>query len=332
MGKKKSNSQSTRYRDKLADSLFPDPTRRGAFLSSLAAETPSHAIIWCGARPERLPFPTQSISHVPDELAAAVAREHRAGADPLHDAGAYYCADCSSVAEASIMLDAQLDRPIILDLCASPGGKSIFASRALRPKTLVANETIGKRLRQLAVNLERCHIDNAVVTSSDSSFFASEFAAAFDLVIVDAPCSGQSLPQRGVDAQNCFHPLVISRNAGRQKRILANAFRCVSPGGYVAYMTCTFSTEENEDVIRWALERFPDFTATESPRLAPYRSEFSDFPAYRFLPGQGENVGAGGFSCLLQRSTTAGIEDHETKPFRRERIRAHWTSHTFDDE
>ena len=79
------------------------------------------------------------------------------------------------------------------------------------------------------------------------------------MVIVDAPCTGQSLLAKGDKALGCFHPVSINKSASRQKRIMANAAQTVAGGGYLAYMTCTFSTEENEQVGEWLMKQFPQF-------------------------------------------------------------------------
>lgn len=227
-----------------------------------------------------------------------VSSGERPGADELHESGAYYCLDLSSVVLSSSQRHLR-NINNILDLCSSPGGKSIFAARSLRPELLVSNESVRNRAGALISNLKRCQIPGAIVTSSDSSYFASDFPSAFDLVIVDAPCSGQSLPLRGINAEGCFNPLVIKRNARRQRRILANGAQSVTHGGYLLYLTCTYSYEENEENLLWLLKNFPEFTPVETPDLGFLQSPFTDFPCARLWPGMA--LGAGGFSVLLQR-------------------------------
>jgi 16S rRNA C967 or C1407 C5-methylase (RsmB/RsmF family) len=120
------------------------------------------------------------------------------------------------------------------------------------------------------------------------------------VVIVDAPCSGQSLLAKGAKAPGCFHPVTINKNANRQKRILANAAQLVAPQGYLAYMTCTYSVEENEQVIEWLLERFPRLRPVVIPHLATHQSSLSSLPCYRLWPQTG--LGAGAFTILLQNT------------------------------
>ncbi len=121
-----------------------------------------------------------------------------------------------------------------------------------------------------------------------------------DVVVVDAPCTGQSLLAKGETAPGCFHPVQINKNANRQRRILANAAQAVAPEGYLAYMTCAYSPEENEDTIAWLLARFPQFQPVIVPALHLFQSHLTDLPCYRMMPQDG--LGAGAFTCLLRHS------------------------------
>lgn len=225
------------------------------------------------------------------------------GKNPLHDEGAYYCVDASSAFAISI-LGSILKKPCrILDVCASPGGKAIMASRMFSGVPLVANEVMKNRLPQLCINLERCHIQPATVIWSSVEYLAEHAASTADLVLLDVPCSGQSLLSRGQKNPGAFNPRVIAMNERRQRFILRNAATTVVPGGYLCYMTCTYSYEENEKVINWFMEEFKDFIAVPSEAHSDYRSEIVDFPCYRMWPQQG--IGAGSFMCLLKREGEA---------------------------
>ncbi|MER3476304.1 MAG: Fmu (Sun) domain-containing protein, partial [Leptolyngbya sp. ERB_1_2] len=155
----------------------------------------------------------------------------------------------------------------------------------------------------LISNFKRCGIVSSIVLSLDSKILAEELPQTMDLVLVDAPCSGQSLIAKGGKADGCFHPININKNANRQKRILANSAQLVKPQGYLTYMTCTYSTEENEQVIDWLLERFPQFEPVEVPPLAEFRSQLTDKFCYRIFPQH--RLGAGAFTTLL-RNTEIG--------------------------
>lgn len=122
-----------------------------------------------------------------------------------------------------------------------------------------------------------------------------------NLVIVDAPCTGQSLLAKEDKAPGCFHHVTINSNANRQKRILANSAKIVAPQGYLAYMTCTYSTAENEQVSEWLLSKFPEFQPVTVPRLAKYRSHLTEIPCYRMWPQ--DKLGAGDFTVLFQNTS-----------------------------
>jgi 16S rRNA C967 or C1407 C5-methylase (RsmB/RsmF family) len=160
---------------------------------------------------------------------------------------------------------------------------------------------IGKRLGQLVGNLKRCRVSPAIVLRLDSKILAEQIPQTAEVVLVDAPCTGQSLIAKGGKAPGCFHPVNINSNANRQKRILANSAQLVAPQGYLLYMTCTYSPEENEAVAAWFLERFPQFRAIEVPHLQAYQSHLAEIPCYRMFPQQG--LGAGAFTVLFQNQT-----------------------------
>ena len=214
--------------------------------------------------------------------------KERLGQTPEHERGDIYLLDASSLFTASCLL-AIPEAKSALDLCASPGGKAIYGYRHLTPERFVCNEVIGKRHAALISNLRRCGI-LAEVTQRD----AKDIDEMFDAVWVDAPCSGQSLLAMGKDAHGAFHPNIINMNANRQKRIVANAAQWVNPGGWLAYMTCTFSPDENEGVIQWFLARNPEWRIVPVPHLATHAKEVG----YQLYPHQGH--GAGGYCCLLR--------------------------------
>lgn len=261
------------------------------------------AILWCQSRPNPLPFEVvPPVAWQPawvDRLAVGT----KPGKHPLHNQGAFYVLDFSSVFAAVPLQSLGFSQPpkLVIDVCAAPGGKSILAWRSLQPDLLVANEVIGKRLGMLTSNLKRCHLACGKVTQLDVAGLVMEYGQLADVVIVDAPCSGQSLLAKGTDVLGCFHPRTINHNAQRQKKILATASRLVRPGGYLLYSTCTFSVEENEGVLDWFVQRFPAFQSLAISALAAYQSAWetsSQLWGYRLSPEQG--LGAGAFTTLLQ--------------------------------
>jgi hypothetical protein len=116
---------------------------------------------------------------------------------------------------------------VAIDLCAAPGGKSLCTWVMRQPQRLLCNEVIRKRVKILIANLKRCGAMEAIVLNQDPAILAEQLPNSAQLVLVDAPCSGQSLLAKGVDVPGCFHKVTLNRNANRQKRILANAAQLV---------------------------------------------------------------------------------------------------------
>lgn len=289
---------------KLSQKLFDDAIDRDAFVQALANPQPyPSCILWLKPRPELMPFAVEPPLPWQPEFVDRLAIGTSPGAHPLHESGHYYCLDFSSVFAASVLM-ALPNRPrVAIDVCAAPGGKSIFAWRLLKPEQLICNETIGKRVGMLIGNLKRCGVSPAIALSTDPSHLALRLPQTADLVVVDAPCSGQSLLAKGGKAEGCFHPVTIKQNAQRQKRIVANAAQLVAAGGYLVYTTCTFAPEENEQVGQWLLRKFPQFEARPVEHLTAYQSHLTDVPCYRIWPQA--KLGAGAFAILF-RNTDKG--------------------------
>jgi 16S rRNA C967 or C1407 C5-methylase (RsmB/RsmF family) len=230
-----------------------------------------------------------------------LAENLRPGQHPLHHQGYYYCLDFSSVFAVSLIQAISTPINVVIDLCAAPGGKSLCAWTMLQPQRLLCNEVIRKRVKILIANLKRCGAMNAIVLNQDPATLAEHLPHSAQLVLVDAPCSGQSLLAKGQDVPGCFHKVTLNRNANRQKRILAKAAQLVQSGGYVLYSTCTYAPAENEHICRWFIRHFPDFQPTVVAALSSYQSTLAEFPCYRLFPQSG--LGAGTFACLLHKTS-----------------------------
>lgn len=291
----------SRYLQKLAAALFSDSDARDAFIDSLTnPATYPESILWMSARPSDFPFEcVERLSWQPEYVDRLVSGQ-RPGAHALHQQGAYYCLDLSSVFAAQVLTVVPEDISLLLDLCAAPGGKAACAYRLLAPERIICNETIGKRLGALTSNLKRCNIKPAFVTNRDPRELRPLVESALELVVVDAPCSGQSLLTKGEESAGCFHPTTINLNKNRQRRIIAEAGAMVAPGGYLAYMTCTFAADENEELIEWFIKKFPYYRPLEVPLLSEFQSTLSDLPCYRLWPQLG--LGAGSFTAIFQNS------------------------------
>ena len=295
---------------KVSRRLFANLDEQEKFIEALMNPQPfSPSILWCQEKPDIAPLAVETPTAWQPQFIDRLSLGEKPGKHPLHEKGYFYCLDFSSVFAASTLLAIPESVRLVFDMCAAPGGKSIFAWRALKPELLISNEVIGKRLGMLISNLKRCQISPSAVVNRDSSIFAEMFPGSSNLVIVDAPCTGQSLLAKGEKAPGCFHPTAINKSANRQKRIIANSAKIVSPQGYLAYMTCTYSPEENEQVCEWFLERFPQFKAIKISNLAKYQSHLTTMPCYRIFPQ--DRLGAGAFTVLFKNTNANEYEPKE---------------------
>ncbi len=187
--------------------------------------------------------------------------------DPCFHAGAYYVQDSSSmfVGEFFRKVLGQFygpefaregKRPIrVLDLCAAPGGKSTDIAASLREVygdgfILVANEVMKNRASVLADNIALWGEPNVVVTSADPAAFAG-LKGYFDIIVADVPCSGEGMFRKDEGAVEQWSEDNVSLCAARQRRIMADVWDALAPGGMLLYSTCTFNRYENSDNVRW---------------------------------------------------------------------------------
>ncbi|WP_347709267.1 RsmF rRNA methyltransferase first C-terminal domain-containing protein [Bacillus sp. FJAT-47783] len=187
------------------------------------------------------------------------------GKHPYHFTGAYYIQEPSAMLPAELLNPNPTDR--VLDLCAAPGGKSTqLAVKMNNSGVLVSNEIHPKRAKILAENIERLGIRNTVVTNEAPERLASHFQQYFDKILVDAPCSGEGMFRKDPEATKFWSTEHVEKCAITQKEILRNAYNMLKPGGVLVYSTCTFSPEENEQVMEWFITEFPDMKLQAIPK------------------------------------------------------------------
>lgn len=246
------------------------------------------------------PFPCADMSAapwLPPRVFVPAAKSPKPTAHPDYAAGLYYMLDLSSCWESAPL--SVVPAPArSLDVCAAPGGKTMLMAARYLPADHTANEVNASRRGILRQNAEQCGLPNTTVTGLRPDQWSTS-GELFDLLLVDAPCSGQSLLCKNIKNPGCLSKHMVNGNAKRQKGILLSVLPCVRAGGHLLYSTCTYDPEENEKVMAYILKRFPEWSAVEVPLLADFRSALADFPAYRMLPMHG--FGAGGFCCLLHR-------------------------------
>ncbi len=180
------------------------------------------------------------------------------GNHPYHHAGMIYVQEPAAMAPAECV-EIEPDW-CVLDMCAAPGGKSTQLKNKLGDNgVLVSNEIISSRCKILTGNIERMGLKNTVTTCMDTKKLARVFPNAFDLIMCDAPCSGEGMFRKEEIAVSEWSEENVKMCAQRQKEILENAVNLLKNGGYIIYATCTFSLEENEMMIDSFLENHPEF-------------------------------------------------------------------------
>lgn len=221
--------------------------------------------------------------------------------DPLLHAGAYYVQDASSMIYQEVITkilnvfyNGEPLLPIsVLDLCAAPGGKTTAIIDALPDKSkIMANEFVAKRAAILRENLTKWGFPDVTVLNKDTSFFTHS-GDLFDIVAVDAPCSGEGMMRKDSDAIAQWSPQLIEKCARLQREILTNAAPVVKPGGFLIYSTCTFNRKENEANAQFI---------TDELGLVPFDPAFPEewgiprgintsLPVYRFMPHKTKGEG-----------------------------------------
>ncbi len=220
--------------------------------------------------------------------------DSRAGAEILHEAGAWYLQEPSAMIPAAVLNAQPGER--ILDLCAAPGGKTTQnALRMAGQGTIVCNEPIADRARILSRNVERMGVPNAIVVSAWPEKLAAIWPGAFDAIQCDAPCSGEGMFRRHPETGEEWSPESPAGCARRQGDILDSAAIMLRPGGRLVYSTCTLNSIENEGVIETFLERHGDF------ELAPFELPGLSAPDGMLTVYPHRVKGEGHFVALLRR-------------------------------
>lgn len=171
--------------------------------------------------------------------------------DPLFHAGCYYVQEASSMFVYQALKQYAEDDLKILDLCAAPGGKStLIAGFMTDDSLLISNEVIRSRAHILSENISKWGNPNVVVTNNDPSSFG-RMKHYFDVILVDAPCSGEGMFRKDVGAVEEWSVDNVKLCTERQRRILSDVWDSLKPNGILIYSTCTYNTEENEDNVMW---------------------------------------------------------------------------------
>lgn len=252
------------------------------------------------------------------------------GNTPMHAAGQIYVQDPGAMASAAA-LDITPDMTVC-DLCAAPGGKSTQIAAALGERGFIlSNEYVPKRAKILVGNFERMGIRCGVVTSLDTSEITKLYENFFDVVVADAPCSGEGMFRKDVPAIEEWSEENVQSCRIRQSGILENAAKILKVGGTLLYSTCTYSLEENEMVVDDFLYAHPEFELLEVKE--PLREVTADgiifdgahtaelYKCRRFYPHKAD--GEGQFLAVLTKKSGHGAHltfSDSTKPLSKDEL------------
>lgn len=256
--------------------------------------------------------------------------------DPDFHAGKYYVQEASSMSLFYILENilSNMKDPLVLDISAAPGGKSTLISSMLHRNNhgiLVSNDIITSRAYTLKYNLAKEGHDHCIVTNAPPKGF-SKMPPIFDIILVDAPCSGEGLFRKDPSAMDEWSPENVRMCANRQKDIIDDIIGLLKPNGYLIYSTCTFNSSENIDNVQYFAEKY---TLASVPIDFPnYWGIFEDINeghyGYQFFPHR--TKGEGFFISLLQKPSAdvVPVKEHHTstllKPLskRQEETISHW--------
>ncbi|MFL5811450.1 MAG: methyltransferase RsmF C-terminal domain-like protein, partial [Flavisolibacter sp.] len=230
--------------------------------------------------------------------------------DPFFHAGCYYVQEASSMfLEQALVQLADLSAPLkVLDLCGAPGGKSTHIQSLISDESLlVSNEVIRNRSHVLVDNIIKWGASNVIVSNNDPSVF-KKLEGYFDVVIIDAPCSGSGLFRRDEEAIGEWSLNNVELCSQRQKRILADALPALKEKGLLIYSTCSYSTKEDEEIADWLVEEFDmksmELEIKEEWNIVRTYSPEKNAKGYRFYPDKlkGEGFFLACFQQTMERS------------------------------
>lgn len=233
--------------------------------------------------------------------------------DPSLHQGRYYVQDASSMAITTVLRQLAKSPVKYLDACAAPGGKTTAALSVLpKGSVVVANEFDFKRADILVENIAKWGYPDVLVSRGDTRKFSS-LPSTFDIVSVDAPCSGEGMMRKDLHAREQWSDALIRQCASIQREILTNIWNTLRPGGYLIYSTCTFNRTENEENVQWLMSEY-DAIPVEIEEFESLREIQGgiecNFPCYRFIPGKVR--GEGLFLAVLMKGNQT-VTPHKKK-------------------
>ncbi len=223
----------------------------------------------------------------------------------------YHALGCFYLQEPSAMIPAYLLNPkeddLVLDLCAAPGGKSMQASLLMNNKGLIVSNDISKsRAFAISENAERLGRGNILITNNDFSLIYQKYLNYFDRIILDAPCSGSGMFRKEDKMELDWSYQKVLKYAEIQKELILMSYKMLKPGGVMVYSTCSFSYEEDEEVIDYLLSNSDaSIVKIEDHPLFYKKNEKGIHLLPSLFPGEGHYV------CLISKPGNDVVHHYE---------------------
>lgn len=305
-----------KYRALLGEATFPK------FIEALNEEPKKGFRLNTLKNQQNISYPTnKKVPNIPNAYYGAIN-----GNDSEWVSGSVYSQDPAAMFPAFIAKAKPFDK--VLDLCAAPGGKTTYLAESLKNQgLLVANEISANRVKILRENLERWGVSNALITNNDSYDLAKNFPDFFDLILVDAPCSGEGMFRKKPDAISYWSQDYVLTCQTRQKEILTNAVKMLAPGGKLVYATCTFAPEEDEAIVDWLCQEFNlsiiEPTLTDTKQISHGQAKYINSDnlnlnhTLRFWPQ--DDLGEGQFAAILVKNKQEEVVNQPKKKTKKKR-------------
>ena len=223
--------------------------------------------------------------------------EYQLGKHLYHELGYYYLQEPSAMVVSSL-IDFK-DDDLVLDMCAAPGGKSIQASFKMHNQGLIiSNDLSFSRCGLISNNEERLGIKNIIIINNDLSKIYHKYLNTFDKIILDAPCSGSGMFRKNDEMMKDWSINKVYKFAEIQKSLIDISYQMLKPGGVLSYSTCSYSKEEDEDVVKHLLDNSDAELVNMSSLKCGYINPLEPI-GIRLMPSH--FIGEGQYICQIKK-------------------------------
>lgn len=225
--------------------------------------------------------------------------EYAFGKDFFHEMGLYYLQEPSAMIVSALLDPSPGD--IVLDICAAPGGKSVQAALRMQNKgVIISNDLSRSRCNILLNNIERMGIANCLITNNDFSKIYQNYYSYFDKIILDAPCSGSGMFRKDEKMLDDWTMEKVLKNAAIQKELIDYAFCMLKEGGLMVYSTCSYSYEEDEEVVQYLLDKYENANIIQIDQNQYFYKSKNNIGVHLF---PSHFKGEGHYICLISKGS-----------------------------